>query len=51
VSIAGQALVLEPTTDGRTTLLYFSRKGTLLSVLQSPMQMPPPTSMPEPDLP
>lgn len=42
--IAGQAMAVTPPNDDRTTVLYFSRKGTYLSVLQQPTQ----TSLPPP---
>jgi hypothetical protein len=45
--IAGQALALAPANDERSTVLYFSRKGTTLSVFQTPMRMIPPSSIPE----
>lgn len=51
--LAGQALAFSPSKDGRNTVLYFSRKGMSLSVLQPSMPMPPPellgpgTSSPE----
>jgi len=43
--LAGQALALSPTDDPRNTLLYFSRKGTALSVMQPPMRMLPPAGL------
>jgi hypothetical protein len=39
--VTGQAFALAPPNDDRTTVLYFSRKGTSLSVLQPPMRLPP----------
>jgi hypothetical protein len=40
--IAGQALAYSPSHDDRSTVLYFSRKGTYLSVLQeqAPLTVP-----------
>jgi hypothetical protein len=46
--LAGQALVLSPADDPRNSVLYFSRKGTTLSVLQPEMRMLPPAGM-DPD--
>ena len=43
--LAGQALSLSPAGDPRNTILYFSRKGTTLSVLQPPMKMVPPSGL------
>lgn len=43
--VAGQALTLSPADDPRNTILYFSRKGTTLSVLQPQMQVLPPAGL------
>ena len=43
--MVAQALAFAPSNDDRNTVLYFSRKGTSLSVLQPPMQAPPPGLM------
>jgi hypothetical protein len=43
--LAGQALALSPADDPRNTVLYFSRKGAMLSVLQPQMRMFPPADM------
>jgi len=48
--IAGQALAVAPANDDRNTVLYFSRKGTPLSVLQPPMDMTLPASIAPPDV-
>lgn len=45
--ITGQAIALTPNNE-QDTVLYFSRKGTLLSVLQPPVRMPPLPSL-DPD--
>jgi hypothetical protein len=49
--IAGQALAFAPSNDDRNTVLYFSRKGTSLSVLQPRMQMTLPASLAPSDVP
>lgn len=43
--LAGQAVALSPADDPRNTVLYFSRKGTTLSVLQPEMRMLPPAGL------
>jgi len=43
--LAGQALSLSPADDPRNTILYFSRKGTTLSVMQPQMQVLPPAGL------
>lgn len=47
--VAGQAMAVSPSNDDRSTVLYFSRRGTYLSVLQTPTQssLPPPEIPPE----
>jgi hypothetical protein len=45
--IAGQALALPSANDERSTVLYFSRKGTTLSVFQPAMRMIPLPSISE----
>ena len=43
--LAGQALTMSPSDDPRNTILYFSRKGTTLSVMQPQMQVLPPAGL------
>jgi hypothetical protein len=43
--LAGQALALSPADDPHNTVLYFSRKGTTLSVMQPPMRVLPPPGL------
>jgi hypothetical protein len=44
--VAGQAMVVTPSNDDRSTVVYFSRKGTYLSVLEQPTQTSLPPSIP-----
>jgi hypothetical protein len=43
--LAGQALALSPADDPHNTVLYFSRKGTMLSVMQPPIRVLPPPGL------
>ena len=49
--IAGQAFAYAPSNDDRKTVLYFSRKGTYLSVLQGQAPLTPPLWRQTSDLP
>ncbi|HEY8927457.1 MAG TPA: hypothetical protein VIU64_23910 [Polyangia bacterium] len=44
--VAGQAMAVAPSNDDRSTVLYFSRRGTYLSVLQPATQPSLPPEMP-----
>jgi hypothetical protein len=44
--VAGQAMAVAPSNDDRSTVFYFSRRGTYLSVLQPEAHLSLPPEMP-----